>query len=100
MLIGEVLIPLVLLHGKPGIILHPDMEAGVPHRAGKELVDALLGQAGDGQVELLRPAELDGVAAGELRLLQHLHQIAQRLVAAPLGAVPGGDADGGKGVVG
>lgn len=41
---------LVLLHGQPSIILHPDMETGIPHRTGKKLMDTLLGQAGDGQV--------------------------------------------------
>ena len=46
-----------------------------------------LGQSEGGQVDFLRPTELDGVAAGELRLLQKLAQIAQRLVTAFLGAV-------------
>ena len=63
-------------------------------------MDALLWQPWDGQVDLLRSAKLDGVAAGELRLLQHLHQVAQRLITAPLGAVPRGDTDGGESVVG
>ena len=35
-------------------------------------MDTLLGQAGDGQVDLLRSAKLDGVAAGELRLENEL----------------------------
>ncbi|EDS08839.1 hypothetical protein ANACOL_04451, partial [Anaerotruncus colihominis DSM 17241] len=76
------------------------METGIPHRTGKKLMDTLLGQAGDGQVDLLRSAKLDGVAAGELRLLQNLNQIAESLLTGPLAAVPGGNADGGESVVG
>ena len=63
-------------------------------------MDTLLGQAGDGQVDLLRSAKLDGVAAGELRLFQNLNQIAESLLTGPLAAVPGGNADGGESVVG
>ena len=62
-------------------------------------MDTLLGQAGDGQVDLLRSAKLDGVAAGELRLLQNLNQIAESLLTGPLAAVSGGNADGGESVV-
>ena len=63
-------------------------------------MDALLWQPWDGQVDLLRSAKLDGVAAGELRLLQNLNQIAESLLTGPLAAVPGGNADGGESVVG
>ena len=62
-------------------------------------MDTLLGQAGDGQVDLLWSAKLDGVATGELRLLQNLNQIAESLLTGPLAAVPGGNADGGESVV-
>ena len=63
-------------------------------------MDALLGQTGDGQVEFLRPAKFYGVTAGELRLLQHRTQVVQDFNIALLSRIPGGDADGGKGVVG
>ena len=98
--IREVVVPLVLLHSQPGIILHPDMEAWVPYRTGKELVDPLLGQTWDGQIEFFRSTELYGVAARKVRLLQRLNQIAQYLVTASLGAVSSGDTNSSKGVIG
>ena len=81
-------------------MFHSDMKAGVPHRTGEQLVDAFPGQAGDGQVDLLGASEVDGIAAGKLRLLQNLNQIGESFLTSPLAAVSGSDTDGGKGVIG
>ena len=76
------------------------MQIGVLHSAGKELVDSLLGQAGNGQIEFLLSSELHRVTAGEFLLLQHRIQVVQDFSIALLRGVPGGDADSSKRIIG
>ena len=73
---------------------------GVLDSTGKELIDSLLGQAGNGQIEFVLSTELHRVTAGEFLLSQHRTQVVQDFSIALLGGVPGGDADGGKGIIG
>ena len=74
------------------------MQIGVLHSAGKELIDALLGQAGNEQIDFLLSSEFHRVTAGEL--LQHRTQVVQDLGIALLGGVLGGDSDGSKRIIG
>ena len=76
------------------------MQIGVLHSAGKELIDALLGQAGNGQIDFLLSSEFHRVTAGEFLLLQHRTQVVQDLGIALLGGVLGGDSDGSKRIIG
>ena len=76
------------------------MKIRVLHSTGKELIDALFGQAGNGQIEFFLPTELHRVTAGKFLLLQHRTQVVQDFSIALLGGVPGGDADGSKRIIG
>ena len=98
--IREVLVPLKLPHSQTSVSLHSRMQTGVLHSAGKELIDSLLGQAGNGQIEFFLPTELHRVTAGKFLLRKHRTQVVQDFRIAPLGAVPRGDTDGGESVVG
>ena len=98
--IREVLVPLILPHSQTSVSLYSRMQIGVLHSAGKELIDSLLGQAGNGQIDFLLSSALHRVTAGEFLLLQHRAQVVQDFSIALLRGVPGGDADGGKGVIG
>ena len=75
------------------------MQIGVLHSAGKELIDSLFGQAGNGQIEFFLPTELHRVTAGKSLLLQHRTQVIQNFSIALLGGIPGGDADGSKRII-
>ena len=75
--ICEVLVPLKLPHSQPSVSLHSRMQIGVLHCTGKELIDSLLGRAGNGQIEFFLPTELHRVTAGKFLLLQHRTQVVQ-----------------------
>ena len=98
--IRKVLIPLKLPHSQTSVSLHSRMKIRVLHSTGKELIDALFGQAGNGQIEFFLPTELHRVTAGKFLLFQHRTQVVQDFSIALLGGVPGGDADGSKRIIG
>ena len=70
-LISKVFIVLILPHGQTSVSLYSRMQTGVLYSTGKELIDALFGQAGNGQIEFFFSSELHRVTAGEFLLLQH-----------------------------
>ena len=75
------------------------MQIGVLHSAGKELIDSLLGQAGNGQIEFFLATELHRVTAGKFLLRQHRTQVVQDFSIALLGAGLSRNADSSESVV-
>ena len=76
------------------------MQTGVLHSAGKELIDSLLGQAGNGQIDFLLSSELHRVTAGKFLLRKHRAQVVQGFIIALLRGILGGDSDSSESVVG
>ena len=94
------MVPLKFPHSQTSVSRHSRMQIGVLHSTGKELIDALFGQTGNGQIEFFLPTELHRVTAGKSLLLQHRTQVIQNFSIALLRGVPGGDADGSKHIIG
>ena len=56
--IREVLVPLKLPHSQTSVSLYSRMQIGVLHSTGKELIDSLLRQSGNGQIEFFFSSKL------------------------------------------